>query len=73
MLEAFPVRESSTVNAYSKTESLGNSGRYCEIRNIRIKSGGTCYFLQVLENIDAHMDCTGPVELHAHPESPNRA
>lgn len=72
MSEAFPVRESFTVNAHSKTESFGNSGRYCEIRNIRIKSGGMCYFLQVLENIDAHMDCTGPMELHAHPKSPNR-
>lgn len=50
-----------------------NSGRYCEIRNIRIKSGGMYYFLKVLENIDAHMNCTGPVELHSYPESPNRA
>lgn len=56
-------RESSTGNEYSKTESLGNSGRYCEIRYIRIKSGGMCYFLQVLENIEAHMDGTGPVVL----------
>lgn len=67
------MKESSTVNAYSKTESLGNSGRYRKIRNIRIKSGGMCYFLQVSENIDAHTDCIGPVELHSHPESPNSA
>lgn len=61
------------MNAYSKAESLGNSGSHCEISNIRIKSGGMCYFLQVLENSDAHMDFTGPVELHSYPESPSRA
>lgn len=73
MSEAFSVRESSHVNAIQQNQIDGNSGSYCEIRNIRIKSGGMCYFLQVLETSDAPMDCTGPVELHSYPESPSRA